>query len=115
MKLGSMSKMLAGTALALAISSGLALAQPGPRDHSNDQQSQKQPELYPNATRKSPKPQPVTKKEADNLNAGIAAVKAGNVAAAEKALSGYASGETTKNNYVKAIALQALANLQYHQ
>ncbi|HEX7340984.1 MAG TPA: tetratricopeptide repeat protein [Rhodanobacteraceae bacterium] len=139
-----MSKMLAGVALALLMTDGMAFAapvySPSPYLQSTSQSqtvmrneaqmlkqakeklakekaakkgNQPAQKLYPNALRKSPDIQPVGKRDADEINTGLEAAKAHKTAVAQKILGPYASGKATDNKYLQAIALQALANLQY--
>lgn len=115
MKLGSMSKMLAGVALALVITSaGTVLASPAPAPAKSGQKNQKQESKYPNATRKAPKLDLTKQKDADNLNKGLDAVNAGDEATAKQILQPLADGSGSKSKYVRVMALQGLANLQYN-
>lgn len=115
MKLGSMSKMLAGVALALVITgSGTVLANPAPAPAKQDQKDQKQESKYPNAKRKAPKLDLTKQKDADNLNKGLDAVNAGDEATAKQILQPLADGSGSKSKYVRVMALQGLANMQYN-
>lgn len=116
MKLGSMSKMLAGVALALVITgSGTVLANPAPAPSKQDQKNQKKQESkYPDATRKAPKLDLTKQKDADNLNKGLDAVNAGDEATAKQILQPLADGSGSKSKYVQVMALQGLANMQYN-
>lgn len=115
MKLGSFSKMLAGTALALMMTGGVAMARPAPMGQPGGQKSQKKKSLYPNATRKAPKLDLHSQDVADQLNKGLDAVNAGNTAKAVKLLKPLADGKKGNSKYAQAIALQGLANVKYHQ
>lgn len=142
MNLGSRSRVLAGVALALLMTGGAAWAAPQSAQQQREQQQQrqyeaqqrdaqqqeqqgqhnghhatkkdKQPALYPNATRKSPALTPVGKRDADQLNSGLAAANAHNEAMAKKILEPYAEGKASDNRYLQAVALQALANIEYN-
>ncbi len=143
MKLGSASKVLAGAVLALLMSGGVAWAAPNyqqksrqqlqsemgyaengysarshPRHEQQKSQQGKQSKgqqqnLYPNATRKSPKVPSISKRDADQINKGLAAVNANNPSEAKKILQPYANGKASDNEYLQALALQGLANVNY--
>lgn len=117
MKLGSMSKMLAGVALALVImGSGTVLANPAPAPAKNgqNQKDQKQESKYPDATRKEPKLDLTKQSDADKLNKGLDAINGGDEATAKQILQPLADGSGSKSKYVRVMALQGLANLQYN-
>ncbi len=113
MKLGSIPMMLAGATLALAITGGTALAHPAPQSDQSSQADQKKQPLYPNATREEPKPDLTSQDDADRINEGLNAYNAGNMAKAKEILMPYASGEVGSSKYAQALALQALANIDY--
>lgn len=105
MKTGLISKMLAGSALALMLVSGPAMAA---------QKKQEQKSLYPNATREAPKLDLHKQKDSDQLNKGLNAVNGGNADQAKQLLQPLADGSATKSKYAQALALQGLANLKYN-
>lgn len=112
MKLGSIPLMLAGATLALAMTGGAAVAHPAPQHDQKSQKDQKQ-SLYPNATRKEPKLDLTSKRDADQINEGLSAYNAGNTAKAKEILTPYAKGTASDSKYAQALALQALANIDY--
>lgn len=113
MKLGSLSKALAGTVLALAFTGGTALATPpAPQSGKSGQKDQKQ-SLYPNATRKAPKLDITKQATADEINKGLNALSSGDKAKATEILQPYAEGKKGKSKYAQALALQGMANLKY--
>jgi tetratricopeptide (TPR) repeat protein len=66
---------------------------------------------YPNATRKQPEIKPLKKKEADSLNAGLAAANSGDSATALKNLQPLA--DSSSNAYAKSLAMLGLAQVKY--
>src|SRR5690625_2619838 len=114
MKLGSMSKMLAGATLALVVTGGMVTVQAAPRPFAGAQNDQKK-ELYPNATREAPELDLHKKSVADKINKGLNAVNAGDAATAKKLLTPIASGEEGDSKYAQVLALQGLANVKYHE
>lgn len=113
MKLGSISKMLAGATLALVMTGGVVVAHPAPQDNSGSQKDQKKKALYPNATREAPELDLHKQSTADELNKGLNAVNAGNTAKAKKILQPFADGSKGESKYAQVLALQGLANLKY--
>lgn len=118
-----------GVCAALALSSAPTLAQTSGQGCTDMQmirnqcgQSQKpkkkqesqatQSTQYPNATRKEPKIEGLSRKEADALNEGLNAVNGGDAATAQKALQPIA--DSSNNPYAKAKALSGLALLKYN-
>ncbi len=78
---------------------------------SQTSQQTKQKTNYPNAKRKQPEIKPLDKKEADALNAGLAAVNSGDSATALKDLQPIA--DSSSNAYAKALATSGLAQVKY--
>ncbi|MBD8874555.1 tetratricopeptide repeat protein [Rhodanobacter sp. DHB23] len=96
--------MLAGTALAFTFAASPAHAASASKD--------KQPSLYPNATRAEPKLDLTSEKEQKALNEGLDAVNSGDKAKAQQLLQPIVDG--SKSKYAQAIALQGLANVAYN-
>jgi tetratricopeptide (TPR) repeat protein len=120
MKFGSMTKVVAGVALALLLAGGETLAHGASgaqADQKADQADQKAPApaLYPNATRQEPQIDLTEQADADALNKGLDAVNAHNAAVALQILQPFADGTGSKSKYVQAMALQGLASLKYNQ
>ncbi|HET7268387.1 MAG TPA: tetratricopeptide repeat protein [Oleiagrimonas sp.] len=111
MKLGSMSKMLAGATLAFVITGGVVAVQAAPRPDSG--QSDQKKALYPNATREAPELDLHKKSVADKVNKGLDAVNSGDAATAKKLLTPIAAGEEGDSKYAQVLALQGLANVKY--
>jgi tetratricopeptide (TPR) repeat protein len=107
MKLGSFSKILLASVLALAMVGGVAMA------HGAHADSQKKVAKYPNATRQAPDLDLAKQSDADTVNKGTEAFSAGNYDEAVKILQPYADGTATKSKYAQMIALQVLANVAY--
>lgn len=119
-----------GMCAALALSSGLAVAQTsgegctsmqmirnqcGKSEKPKKEKEQSQPtqsSQYPNATRPEPKVQGLSQKQADALNEGLNAVNSNDAATAQKDLQPIADG--SDNPYAKAKALSGLALLKYN-
>lgn len=106
MKHAPLIKLLAGTALALAVVSSPAIA--------SDSQSSKdkKEQLYPNAVRKEPKLDLSSSKEQKAINDGLAAVSSGDKDKATELLQPVV--DHSKSKYAQALALQGLANLAYN-
>ncbi|MGN6479433.1 tetratricopeptide repeat protein [Luteibacter sp.] len=107
MKQGFFSKMALATAIALSLASGAVVAKDKPADV-------KKEVLYPNATRTEPKSDLKDQKDVDALNAGQEAATDGDLAKANEILGPLADGSKTKSKYAQAIALQALATLNFN-
>jgi tetratricopeptide (TPR) repeat protein len=97
-------KMLAGTALALAVVSTPVIAGSSSKD--------KKEALYPNATRQEPKLDLTSEKDQKAINDGLDAVNNQDKAKAEQILQPIADG--SKSKYAQALALQGLANVHYN-
>jgi tetratricopeptide (TPR) repeat protein len=106
MKHASLYKVLAGSALALAVASSPVFA----RD--NSASDSKKEVLYPNATRKEPKLDLTSEKEQKALNDGLEAAAAGDKDKASQLLQPLIDG--SKSKYAQALALQGLANMHYN-
>ncbi|MGH8117022.1 MAG: tetratricopeptide repeat protein, partial [Rhodanobacteraceae bacterium] len=78
---------------------------------SQKSQQTEQKTNYPNAKRKQPEIKPLDKKEADALNAGLAAVNSDDSASALKDLQPIA--DSSSNAYAKALATSGLAQVKY--
>ena len=104
MKRVALIKMLAGTALALAVVSSPVIA-------SDSSSKDKKEVLYPNATRKEPKLDLTSEKDQKAINDGLDAVNAQDKEKAEQLLQPIADG--SKSKYAQALALQGLANVHY--
>jgi len=98
-------KMLAGSALALAVVSTPVIASDSP---SKD----KKEALYPNATRKEPKLDLTSEKDQKAINEGLDAVNNQDKDKAIQILQPIADG--SKSKYAQALALQGLANVHYN-
>ncbi|WP_199536028.1 tetratricopeptide repeat protein [Dyella solisilvae] len=98
-------KMLAGTALALAVVSTPVIA-------GDSTSKDKKEALYPNATRKEPKLDLTSDKDQKALNEGLDAANAQEKDKAIQLLQPIVDG--SKSKYAQALALQALANLHYN-
>jgi len=105
MKRVALIKMLAGTALALAVVSSPVIAgSSSPKD--------KKEALYPNATRAEPKLDLSSEKDQKAINEGLDAVNAQDKAKAEQLLQPVI--DNSKSKYAQALALQGLANVHYN-
>lgn len=113
MKLGSMSKMLAGATLALVVTGTMVSVQAAPTPYASSQSEQKKA-LYPDATREAPELDLQKKSVADKVNKGLNAVNSGDTAMATKLLTPIAAGEEGDSKYAQVLALQGLANVKYH-
>lgn len=109
MKLASVAKIMLGSALALMMLNGAALARSPRSDQSGTQQKDK----YPNATRTAPKLDLTSQADADNVNKGLAAVQANDAAKARTILQPLADGTKTNSKYAQALALQGLATVDF--
>ncbi|WP_199097778.1 tetratricopeptide repeat protein [Dyella sp. ASV21] len=98
-------KMLAGSALALAVVSTPVIA-------GDSSSKDKKEALYPNATRKEPKLDLSSDKDQKAINAGLDAVNDQEKDKAVQLLQPIADG--SKSKYAQALALQGLANLRYN-
>src|SRR6201996_9453853 len=98
-------KMLAGSALALAVVSTPVIA-------SNANSKDKKEALYPNATRAEPKLDLTSEKDQKALNEGLDAVNAQDKEKATQILQPIA--DSSKSKYAQALALQGLANVHYN-
>jgi len=107
MKQGFFSKMALATAIALSLASGAVVAKDKPADV-------KKEVMYPNATRTEPKSDLKDQKDVDALNAGQEAAADNDMAKANEILGPLADGSKTKSKYAQAIALQALATLNFN-
>jgi tetratricopeptide (TPR) repeat protein len=105
MKRVTLIKMLAGTALALAVVSSPVIA------HDNTPAKDKKEALYPNATRTEPKLDLTSEKDQKAINDGLDAVNNQDKAKAEQLLQPVVDG--SKSKYAQALALQGLANVHY--
>ncbi|WP_198670344.1 tetratricopeptide repeat protein [Dyella sp. C9] len=97
-------KMLAGTALALAVVSTPVIA-------SDSSSKDKKEALYPNATRKEPKLDLTSEKDQKAINEGLDAVNNQDKEKAIQILQPIADG--SKSKYAQALALQGLATVHY--
>jgi tetratricopeptide (TPR) repeat protein len=97
-------KMLAGTALALAVVSTPVIA-------SDSSSKDKKEALYPNATRKEPKLDLTSDKDQKAINEGLDAVNNQDKDKAVQILQPIADG--SKSKYAQALALQGLATVHY--
>ncbi|PXV56950.1 Tetratricopeptide repeat-containing protein [Dyella jiangningensis] len=98
-------KMLAGTALALAVVSTPVIA-------GDSSSKDKKEALYPNATRKEPKLDLTSEKDQKAINEGLDAVNNQDKEKAIQILQPIADG--SKSKYAQALALQGLANVHYN-
>jgi len=98
-------KMLAGSALALAVVSTPVIA-------SDSSSKDKKEALYPNATRKEPKLDLTSEKDQKAINEGLDAVNNQDKDKAIQILQPIADG--SKSKYAQALALQGLANVHYN-
>ncbi|WP_267225689.1 tetratricopeptide repeat protein [Dyella silvae] len=98
-------KMLAGTALALAVVSTPVIA-------GNSSSKDKKEALYPNATRTEPKLDLTSDKDQKAINEGLDAVNNQDKAKAEQILQPIV--DNSKSKYAQALALQGLANVHYN-
>lgn len=98
-------KMLAGTALALAVVSTPVIA-------GNSSSKDKKEALYPNATRTEPKLDLTSDKDQKAINEGLDAVNNQDKAKAEQILQPVV--DNSKSKYAQALALQGLANVHYN-
>ncbi|WP_198651446.1 tetratricopeptide repeat protein [Dyella sp. C11] len=98
-------KMLAGTALALAVVSTPVIA-------SDSTSKDKKEALYPNATRKEPKLDLTSEKDQKAINDGLDAVNNQDKEKAVQILQPIA--DSSKSKYAQALALQGLANVHYN-
>jgi tetratricopeptide (TPR) repeat protein len=105
MKRDALIKMLAGTALALAVVSTPVIA-------GDSTSKDKKEVLYPNATRKEPKLDLTSEKDQKAVNEGLDAVNNQDKAKAEQVLQPII--DNSKSKYAQALALQGLANLRYN-
>jgi tetratricopeptide (TPR) repeat protein len=105
MKRVALIKMLAGTALALAVVSTPVIA-------GDSSSKDKKEALYPNATRKEPKLDLSSEKDQKAINEGLDAVNAQDKAKAEQILQPIV--DSSKSKYAQALALQGLANVHYN-
>lgn len=103
MKSGRIASIFATAVLALLLASPMAVAK------------DKKEDLYPNATRKAPKLDLRSQREAKKLNEALDAAHSGDDAKAESLLQPLADGSETKSKYAQAMAMQGLANLRYQQ
>ncbi len=106
MKHAPLFKLLAGSALALALV-GHPLAA-----HAAQAKKDAKQALYPNATRSEPKLDLRSEKEQKALNEGLDAVNAGDAAKATSLLQPIV--DSSKSKYAKALALQGLASIKYN-
>lgn len=97
-------KMLAGTALALAVVSTPVIA--------GDSSKDKKEALYPNATRKEPKLDLTSEKDQKAINEGLDAVNNQDKDKAIQILQPIA--DSSKSKYAQALALQGLASVHYN-
>jgi hypothetical protein len=100
-------KMLVCAALALSVVSMPAFAS----DDNSQSSGTKKVALYPNATRAEPKLDLKDAKEQKTLNDGLDAANAGDQAKATQLLQPII--DNSKSKYAQAIALQAMASLDY--
>jgi len=98
-------KMLAGTALALAVVSTPVIA-------GSSSSKDKKEALYPNATRKEPKLDLTSEKDQKAINDGLDAVNNQDKEKAIQILQPIA--DSSKSKYAQALALQGLANVHYN-
>ncbi|WP_430391981.1 tetratricopeptide repeat protein [Dyella sp. 20L07] len=105
MKRVALIKMLAGTALALAVVSTPVFA-------GDSSSKDKKEVLYPNATRKEPKLDLTSEKDQKAINAGLDAVNEQDKAKAVELLQPIV--DNSKSKYAQALALQGLANVHYN-
>jgi tetratricopeptide (TPR) repeat protein len=98
-------KMLAGSALALAVVSTPVIA-------SDSTSKDKKEAQYPNATRKEPKLDLTSEKDQKAINEGLDAVNNQDKEKANQILQPIADG--SKSKYAQALALQGLANVHYN-
>jgi tetratricopeptide (TPR) repeat protein len=98
-------KMLAGTALALAVVSTPVIA-------GDSSSKDKKEALYPNATRKEPKLDLTSEKDQKAINDGLDAVNNQDKEKAVQILQPIA--DSSKSKYAQALALQGLANVHYN-
>ena len=98
-------KLLAGTALALAVVSTPVIA-------GDSSSKDKKEVLYPNATRKEPKLDLTSEKDQKAINAGLDAVNEQDKAKATELLQPIV--DSSKSKYAQALALQGLANVHYN-
>jgi tetratricopeptide (TPR) repeat protein len=98
-------KMLAGTALALAVVSTPVIA-------GDSSSKDKKEALYPNATRKEPKLDLTSEKDQKAINEGLDAVNNQDKEKAIQILQPIA--DSSKSKYAQALALQGLANVHYN-
>ena len=105
MKRVALIKMLAGTALALAVVSTPVIA-------GDSSSKDKKEVLYPNTTRKEPKLDLTSEKDQKAINAGLDAVNEQDKAKANELLQPIV--DNSKSKYAQALALQGLANVHYN-
>ncbi|AIF46359.1 tetratricopeptide repeat protein [Dyella japonica] len=98
-------KMLAGSALALAVVSTPVIA-------GDSSSKDKKEALYPNATRKEPKLDLTSEKDQKAINEGLDAVNNQDKEKATQILQPIA--DSSKSKYAQALALQGLANVHYN-
>ena len=108
-------RTLAGVAVALMVVSSPLMALQSSRSDTKSEQHDKQGKkevLYPQATREEPKLDLKNKKDQEKLYAGLDAAGAGDKEKAEEILLPLVN--SSKSQYAKAMALQALANVTYN-
>ena len=98
-------KLLAGTALALAVVSTPVIAK-------DSTSKDKKEALYPNATRQEPKLDLTSEKDQKAINEGLDAVNNQDKEKATQILQPIA--DSSKSKYAQALALQGLANVHYN-
>src|SRR5579859_5744688 len=98
-------KLLAGTALALAVVSTPVIA-------GDSSAKDKKEALYPNATRKEPKLDLTSEKDQKAINDGLDAVNNQDKEKAVQILQPIV--DSSKSKYAQALALQGLANVHYN-